>query len=115
MQPVAVTITSGSTVSGDASLPQGTPYGIWCPVLTSGDLFIRASYDQTSANYVRIQSNAFGAAPVSGDLRLGVGPGSAMVLLPTNFQWPSTIRIESAVSQTAARTFQLLYRSRMPT
>ena len=115
MIAVNATIAQSGTVSSDASLPQGTPYALWCPAITSGDVFLRAAWDQTSANYVRIQANAFGAGPVSGDLRLGVGPGSAMVLLPTNFQWPSTLRVETAVVQTAAVTFKLLYRSRMPT
>jgi len=112
--PTQVVVASGASVSGDVSVAQGRPYAIWCPVVTSGDLMIRASYDPSSANYVRLQQNQFGGNPTaSGDLRLRVGPGSLMVMIPDYVQLPSNIRLEMSVAQTATRNFQLLYRPTM--
>ena len=113
MQPLNATIAVSGTVSSLASPGQGTPYAIWCPTVTSGDLFIQGAWDTTSANYVRIQRDNVIAGPTSGDLRFPIGPGSLMVLLPTGYQWPANIRLETAVAQTAAVTFKLLYRTRM--
>ena len=113
MQPLNATIAVSGTVSSLASPGQGTLYAIWAPVVTSGDLFIQGAWDTTSANFVRIQRDNFGAGLSSGDLRFPIGPGSNMVLLPTGYQWPANIRLETAVPQTAAVTFKILYRSRM--
>lgn len=113
MQPLNATIAVSGTVSSLASPGQGVPYAIWCPTVTSGDMFLRAAWDTTSANYVRIQRDPLAAGPLSGDLRFAIGPGSCMVLLPTNYQWPSNLNVEMSVAQSAAVTFKLLYRSRM--
>lgn len=110
MPALAVTVALSGSISGDVDVRQGMPYAIWCPTITSGDLLLQGNYDTTSANFVRMQANAFYGAAVSGDLRLAAGPGSCMLILSKDVQFPPYLRIETAVKQAAARSFQLLYR-----
>lgn len=88
-----VVIASGQTVSPDVDLRGGSLRAITVPVVVSGDLFIRGSFDTTSANFRRIQNIVYGN-PGTGDMRLAVGPGSNMVLLPVDVEFPPYIRLE---------------------
>ena len=105
-QILPITIAQSASVSsGHVALGNGELLGIWCPTVTSGDLYLRASYDQTSADFVRVQQPV--TLSGSGDLKFGLGVGS--MYLPTEFvgNVGPFVKVESAVPQAAARTFQL--------
>lgn len=105
------TIASGSTVSGIVALAGADLFSLWVPVLSSGsNVFLQGSYDQTSANFLRLTNPAG-----SGDWILGPGgasPGSrAVTLQDPGFGWPF-LRIETSVAQTDTRTFCVLVKLR---
>ena len=102
--PITVAL-SASVSSGHVALGAGELLGIWCPTVTSGDLYLRASYDTTSADYVRVQQPV--TLSGSGDLKFGVGVGSSY--LPTGFlgNVGPFVKLETSVPQAAARIFQL--------
>ena len=102
--PITIAL-SASVSSGHVALGNGELLGIWCPTVTSGDLFIRASHNTTSANFVRVQQPV--TLSGSGDLRFGTGVGSSF--LPTGFLGNAGpyLKLESSVPQEVARTFQL--------
>lgn len=105
---LTLTIPLSGTVSDDGDLSGGRLQAIFAPTMTSGDLFIRGAFNTTSANFVRVQNPVF-SAPTSGDLRLATGPGSNMLLWPSQFPSPSFIRLETAVAQAAARAFTIRF------
>jgi len=101
-----ITIAQSTVISsGHVALGNGELLGIWCPTVTSGDLFLRASHNTTSANFVRVQQPV--TLSGSGDLKFGTGVGS--MFLPTGFLGNTGpyIKLESGVSQASDRTFQL--------
>lgn len=102
------TFPLSGTITGDLDLRGGRLQAIYVPVITSGDLFIRGSFNTTSANFGRIQSPVFGA-PTSGDLRIATGAGSCMVLWPDNLPSPSYIRLETSVAQAAVASLAVRF------
>lgn len=105
------TIPLSGSVSGDIdlrTLRKGI-IAIAVPTITSGDLLIQGNFDSTSAGFVRLQRSPFDT-PTSGDLRFASGPGSLMIVWPSIVPVPSFLRLESGVSQAAARIFTILFR-----
>ncbi len=105
---ITITVPLSGTVSDDGDLSGGRLALIAVPVITSGDLLIRGSFNTTSANFVRMQNPMF-SAPTSGDLRLATGPGSCMMMWPEQFPSPAFIRLETAVPQAVARVFTIRF------
>lgn len=73
------------------------------PVVTSGDLLLRGSFDTTSANFVPALNPL---AVTSAAWRAGVGPGSAACVLPLELvQGLAYAKLEMSVAQGAPRVF----------
>src|SRR5947208_11062734 len=104
---VTVTIANGGTVSSTVAIPNATLFGLWAPVLTACSLFIQASPDTTSANFVRL-----GKSDGTGVWGWLVGTGSAAVTLQ-DIAFPfSYLRLETSAAQGAQRDFQLVLKIR---
>ena len=100
------TIPLSGTVSDVIPLIGREVVGLWCPVVTSCQLFIQVSPgpEINSAQLVRMQNPAG-----SGDWTFSVGPGSKAVTLgnqnvPFPFPWA---RIETSVAQSAVASLSL--------
>ena len=110
MIPITTLIASGFTVSADIDLRRRILVGIFVPVIDSAALGFRASFDQTSANFVRLTEPRF---PGSLELRIPVGGGSLMALYPMDqgIYSPAWLRIETLMPagslQTDNRTLTL--------
>jgi hypothetical protein len=103
-------IASGSQVSSDVDLSFGSRlWAIAVPSITSGDLLPQGALDTTSAGYRRILDTR---GQGSGDLRFATGPGSRMVMWPSDVPTPPKMRLETSVVQalTNVATFALLVR-----
>jgi hypothetical protein len=111
MIPITTVIASGFVISGDVDLRKRILVGIFTPVIDSAALGFRASFDQTSANFVRLtEPRGF---PGSLELRIPVGGGSLMALYPQDqgIYTPAWLRIETLMPsgslQVDNRSFQL--------
>ena len=98
------TIALSGSVTDDIDLSKGHLEALFVPTVTSGDLLVRGNFDTTSGNFFRIQK----ALPNTGDLRFGVGVGSVAIAGRRDETWPSFLRLETSVPQSAIRTFTLL-------
>lgn len=94
-------VNSGAAVSGDVDLSQGQLGLVQLPVVTSGDLYVRGSFDTTSALFTRVHNE-------SGVLAFPTGPGSAMTAWPLGILSPPYVRFEFSVTQTSPRTLVVL-------
>lgn len=107
---VTATIPLSGTVSDTIDLRGGRIQAIAAPSITSADLLVQGCFDTTSASFVRLRQPVF-ANPQSGDLRLATGPGSCMLLWPSNLPSPNYVRLESGVAQAAAAAFSIRFGS----
>jgi hypothetical protein len=95
-----VTIAQSATVSTDVALRSSDLFGIWAPVLTNCSVYAQASWDTTSANFVRVHNPAG-----SGTWTWAAGTGSAAISgQDALFPFPY-LRLETTVAQAAARHF----------
>lgn len=99
----AITINSGDTVSTAFEYHGKGPVGLWCPVVDSGNWYIKASYDTTSANYVRLQ-NAVG----SGTYQPIIQAGSKSFDLDDIITAFSSFKLETDTAQADNRTFRVV-------
>jgi hypothetical protein len=97
--------------TADFAVKRGMTYGLLVPTVDSCAATLRASADQTSANYLPVQ-NAVGSA----DWTLSIGPGSrAFVLMDQHGAFPFPFgRILLGVVQTAPRTLQIISKNFFP-
>lgn len=97
----SATIALSGSLTGSIPIAGATQIGLWVPVVTSCQLFVLGSYDQSSANFTRL-TNIAG----SGDWTLSVGPGSRSVSLVNGgaSAFPF-IKMETSVAQAAVRNF----------
>jgi|SRR3990170_2504065 len=100
-QTQTVTVPLSGTLSGLFEVRAPTPWGIWCPTVTSGQLFLQASYDPTSTNHVRVLRT-----DGSTTWAANIGPGSVAVEADPRRGF-SFFRLETSVAQVAARDFQI--------
>src|SRR2546422_5513807 len=101
-QTIYALVNSGTQI-GDFGVQGGTLFGLWTPVVDSCAITIRASFDQTSANYLPVQ-NSNGSL----DWTFSAGPGSkAISLQDAVFPFPFC-RIFTSVAQTLPRTFAII-------
>ncbi len=100
-QMQTVTIPLSGRVSGPFEVRAAGPWGITCPVVTSGQLFVLGSYDPTSANFVRLLktdgSTTWAAAIGAGGVAVEAEPRRGF----------SHFKLETSVAQAVARTFQI--------
>ncbi|HEV8642071.1 MAG TPA: hypothetical protein VGV13_13305 [Methylomirabilota bacterium] len=96
------TIPLSGTLSGIVDVSNAKTLGIWVPVITSGQLYLRGSFDQTSANFVPILTSA-GMSAVSSRWYAEVGPGSLGVSFGQELPFPF-IMLETSVNQAAVRS-----------
>ena len=98
-------IQSGFNVSAEIDLRKHRLVGIQVPVVNSGDLAFRVSFDPTSANFMRL-------ATLSGDLTFATAAGSRSVTAPHQLSPWAYARLETVMpvgsAQTDTRTFGLL-------
>jgi hypothetical protein len=99
-------IASGFNVSGDIDLRQFRLAGIQVPLINSGDLAFRGSFDPTSALFTRIANS-------SGDLRIPVQAGSRSIAAPREVAPFGYLRLETILGgpnsfQTDTRTLALM-------
>lgn len=95
-----VTIPQSGSISGDLAIIGGVKPGLlWSPVVTSCQIYMRGSFDTTSANFVPIDKT-------DGSTRWAwnVGPGSAAVGLESFVSFPY-MRIETSVTQANTAVF----------
>ena len=112
-QPVFTVVDSGQTVSEATHAGNGRLQSIWAPVVDSCQIFVRASFDSTSANFVRvIDTNIIDTGSNKGydnPLRWDIAAGSEALILEQSIEGLPFIKIETSVAQTDVRTFVLLY------
>src|ERR1043166_5332614 len=98
-------IANGAQVSDPVDLTTLVRPGglaIWIPTITSGQVLLRGSFDQTSANFVPIFNQ--NATPISSRWYVDAGPGSMCVALDVHdFPFPF-IKLETSVAQGAVRS-----------
>lgn len=100
-------IAQSESVSGDFAVAGADLMALWCPTITSAAIYLRGSFDTTSANFVRLTNPAG-----SGDWTFAAGVGSVGITLQDPaFPWPY-LRVETAVAQAAARTVALVLKFR---
>jgi hypothetical protein len=107
---VFTVINSGFTVSDPIDLTQRVLAGIQVPVVNSGDLAFRGSFDPTSALFTRV-------ANTSGDLRYPIQAGSRSIAgpkeaLPFGYLKLETILGGVGSAQTSPRTLTLMTQPR---
>lgn len=101
-------IASGFAVSGTVDLTKSKGIAaIDMPTVNSGGLFVRGSFDQTSANFKRLLDTR---VPGSGDLQFFTFTGCSVVPFPQQVGLPPYLRLELAGAQTDNRTFTVLSR-----
>ncbi len=100
-QTQQVTVPLSGTLSSLFEVRGRGPWGIWCPAITSGPLFLQASYDPTSANFVRLLRT-----DGSTTWAANIGAGSVAVEAEPRRGF-SHFRLETAVAQAVARDFQI--------
>jgi len=103
-------IASGSNVSDTIDVTRHRLAGVQVPVMNSGDLAFRASFDTTSALFTRIANS-------SGDLRIPVQAGSRSVAAPPEVAPFGYLRLETILggpgsAQTDNRTLTLMTQPR---
>lgn len=96
------TIPLSGTVSGIFGAKGATAVSIWCPLVTSTQVLVQASFDQTSANFVRVQ-NSTG----SGDWTYSAGVGSTCITLKDLGYFPN-MRLETPTPQTGVVSFAVI-------
>jgi len=111
-QPIFALVASGGQVADFAAL-YSDEAALWVPAVDSCSAALRASYDQTSANYLPIKYNA---VPASGqalsslqDITIPMGPGGAFYALDKSVaQALPNLRVVLGVAQQAPRTLCLV-------
>jgi len=95
-----ISIASGGTETAAFVVAKASHASIWCPVVNSGNWFLKASFNTTSANYLRIQ-NATG----SGNYAFLVEAGSKVFPLDDLITAHVNLKIETDTAQTDTRSF----------
>ena len=96
---VAVSGTVGEPSFG---LSGARSVAVFVPVVTSADLSLRGSFNQTSANFVPVLNPL---VVTSATWKAGVGPGSVAAVVPQDvFEGLAEAKLELSVPQAAART-----------
>lgn len=93
------TIASGGTVSDTVELKSARVAAIWSPAVDSCELYLRGSWDATSANFVELWG-----LDGTWRWRCEIGAGSMVVPLDHVISIPC-LRVETSVAQTDVRTF----------
>jgi len=100
-QTQTVTIALSGTVSGAFAIAGVAAAGIWSPVITSAQVYLRGSYDTTSANFVPVYLTTGASRFV-----FSAGPGSAAMTIPADIAEGFThLKVETSVAQSAIRNF----------
>jgi len=111
--PVFALVASGGQVADFAAL-HSNEAGLYAPTVDSCTAVLKASWDQTSANYVPIKVyspvSSGGVNPSSlADVVIPVGPGGAYFALDFNLAASlANLRVVLGVAQTAPRTLCLV-------
>lgn len=100
-QTQTVTIPLSGRVSTPFEVRAPVPWGIACPAVTSGQLFLQVSPDPTSATFMRLLKTDGSTTWVA-----AIGAGSVAVEAEPRRGF-SHFRLETSVAQTAVRTFQV--------
>ena len=94
------TIAQSEQVTSYVALKGADLFGLWCPTITSCNMFLQGSFDTTSANFVRALS------PVgSASFEAALGVGSLCIALSDAAHPFPYVKLESSVVQTNVRTF----------
>src|SRR4051812_30069854 len=99
-------IPLSGTVSDAVDVTGAKFIAVWLPVVTSGQLLLRGSFDQTSANFVPIMNP--NATPIASRWWADTGAGSAGVLLDWAAQAFPFIKLETSVAQAAVRSLAVI-------
>ena len=99
------TIPLSGSISGIIGAKFSKLAGLWCPTITSAQVFILGSFDQTSANFTRVQ-NPEG----SGAWTFAAGPGSKCVTLEKACMPFPFLRVETSVVQAQVSSMALIFK-----
>jgi hypothetical protein len=100
------TIAQSATVSDAVDVTGVKTLGVWIPVVTSGQLLLRGSFDQTSANFVPVF--APNASPIASRWFANIGPGSATLAIDLAAAPFPFVKLETTVAQAAVRSLALV-------
>jgi len=104
LQTIFTVIASGDTHSPEVDLKRAQIFGLWVPTMVpSAAMFVKGSFNQTSANFTRVQNPAG-----SGDWTFAAGPGSKCVTLEQAVTPFPFIKIETAVAVTTPFSLALI-------
>lgn len=94
-------INSGGTITEPIGIGNSAVIGVWPPLLDNTNVFIRGSFDTTSANFKRVLDFSSVGSPAV--LQFGAGSYCAII---ANVPFPY-IKLETSAAQTAPRSFAL--------
>lgn len=101
------TVLSGQKVSDVVAIGRSvSDWGLWSPIVTSCEAYVKVSYDTTSANYARLQNPAG-----SGDWTLAIGPGSNAIIPDYRLPVFTNVKLELSVAQADTRSFAIMVKT----
>lgn len=104
------TVSTSATVSGAFGLSAHRMVALWAPTVDSCELRLKGSYDQTSANFLRMDDTNIdpGASGYTNEFLWQVGAGSKGLLMSRNFDGTPFAKVELSVAQTSPRTLAVI-------
>jgi len=102
-----IIVNSGSAVSETIVNRAFKGISFWIPTVDSCQLFLQGSWDQTSANFVRVMD----ADSLISELSVDIATGRRLVSLSMNLEGVPFFKAEMGVAQTDTRTIVALLRN----
>src|SRR5947207_3234901 len=101
------TIPLSGTVSDAVDVTGAKSIGVWVPTVTSGQLLLRGSFDQTSANFVPLMNQNL--TPIASKWWADIGPGSIGLVIDVGYGFPFPfIKLETSVAQASVRSLAVV-------
>jgi len=110
MPQIFALISSGSNLTDSLDLRRWRLVSALIPVVDSGDLLVKAAFDNSSASFMRVLEPRFGG---SLEMRLPIQAGSRAVTFPPQLETFPFLKLETVLGgvgslQTSPRTLVLM-------
>jgi len=110
MPQLVALINSGSNLSDLLDLRRWRPVSALIPVVDSGDLLVKAAFDNSSASFLRVLEPRFGG---SSEIRFPIQAGSKAIIFPSQLETFPFLKLELVLGgvgsfQTSPRTLTLM-------